>query len=75
MPITGTGADGEAMEDGDGEDITDHGGDMDIGAARRGQSTMRVNPDPTPMKSLVPMLMLMLMPGMDITAVHGDMEV
>jgi len=75
MPITGTGADGEAMEDGDGEDITDHGGDTDIGAARRGQSTMRVNPDPTPMMNLSLVPMLMLMPGMDITAVHGDMEV
>jgi len=40
------------------------------GAGRRGQLTMK--------KLLpVPMLMLMLtlMPGMDITADHGDMEV
>jgi len=67
MPITGTGADGEAMEDWDGEDITDHGEDTDIGDARRGPLRMKN-------LSLVPMLMLMLMPGMDITAVHGDME-
>jgi len=66
MPITGTGADGEAMEDGDGEDITDHGGDTDIGAAKRGPWMKNL--------ILVPMLMQMLMPGMDITPVHGDME-
>merc|ERR1719184_452907 len=54
------------MEDGDGVDTTDHT-DTDTGAVRRGPPRMEmINPDPTPT--------LMLMPGMDITAVHGDME-
>jgi hypothetical protein len=71
MPITGTGEDGEAMEDWDGEDITDHGGDMvGTGAGRRGPLTMKKLP-PVPML----MLMLTLMHGTDITADHGDMEV
>merc|ERR1711981_189896 len=58
------------MEDGDGVDTPDHTDtDTLFGAVRRGPPT-------TMMKnlSLVPMLMLMLMPGTDITAVHGDME-
>merc|ERR1711981_15567 len=58
------------MEDGDGVDMPDHTDtDTLFGAVRRGPPT-------TMMKnlSLVPMLMLMLMPGTDITAVHGDME-
>jgi len=56
------------MEDMDGVDTPDHT-DTDIlfGAARRGPLRMKN-------LSLVPMLMLMLMPGTDITAVHGDME-
>merc|ERR1719219_3183841 len=58
------------MEDGAGVDTPDHTDtDTLFGAVRRGPPT-------TMMKnlSLVPMLMLMLMPGTDITAVHGDME-
>merc|ERR1719436_2353367 len=56
------------MEDMDGVDTPDHT-DTDIlfGDARRGPLRMKN-------LSLVPMLMLMLMPGTDITAVHGDME-
>merc|ERR1711881_779832 len=56
------------MEDGDGVDTPDHTDtDTLFGAVRRGPPT-------TMMKnlSLVPMLMLMLMPGTDITAVDGD---
>merc|ERR1719184_439166 len=56
------------MEDGDGVDTTDHT-DTDTGAVRRGPLRMeKVNQDQTLT------LMLMLMPGTDITAVHGDME-
>merc|ERR1719184_367237 len=56
------------MEDGDGVDTTDHT-DTDTGAVRRGPLRMeKVNQDQTLT------LMLMLMPGTDITAIHGDME-
>merc|ERR1712152_57113 len=71
-------ATGEVIEDGDGEDTTDHG-DMVTGDAKRGQLTR--TPSPDLMLTLLPMPMLGMvitdMPGhgdgVDITD-HGDMD-
>merc|ERR1712157_67398 len=71
-------ATGEVIEDGDGEDTTDHG-DMVTGDAKRGQLTR--HPSLDLMLTLLPMPMLGMaitdMPGhgdgVDITD-HGDMD-
>jgi len=65
-------------------DTTDHT-DTDTGAVRRGQSTMRINPDPTPMLMLMLMLTTVtgglggvageaMEDGVDTTADHGAMD-